>query len=143
MLKKDEQTRDYLYGRLLAIYEKVEMDAMTTTGRNEDGSKDRSGFSRITNVEKVWAAFFQTPERILGMLHMKMRPYLDKLKSNRAGSYSYYNGLISEIQTDIRDAESYLVNKNKALNEDAVFGYYAQNKELYKSHAEKRGNENA
>ncbi|HHU53803.1 MAG TPA: hypothetical protein GXZ43_07010 [Clostridiaceae bacterium] len=140
MLGKDKQTRDYLYGRLLAIYEKIEMDAMRS--KDEKG-EDKSNSLRITNVEKVWSAFFQTPERMLETLHMKIRPYLDKLKSNQAGLYSYYNRLIGEIQTEIRDAETYLANKNKALNEDAVFGYYAQNRDLYTSAAEKKENENA
>lgn len=135
MLEKEQQTRDYLYGRLLAVYEKVEMDAMKpsafSTDKKEEGKMDKK--SRVTNVEKVWSAFFQAPERMLETLHMKIRPYLDKLKADQAGSYSYYNKLIGEIQTDIRDAETYLDTKNKSLNEDAVFGYYAQNRELYKS----------
>ncbi len=135
MLEKEQQTRDYLYGRLLAVYEKVEMDAMKPSAfsadKKEEGKMDKK--SRVTNVEKVWSAFFQAPERMLETLHMKIRPYLDKLKADQAGSYSYYNKLIGEIQTDIRDAETYLDTKNKSLNEDAVFGYYAQNRELYKS----------
>lgn len=140
MLEKEKQTRDYLYGRLLAVYEKIEMDAMTSSDKkNETESKTL----RITNVEKVWAAFFQAPERMLETLHMKISPYLKKLKANQAGRYFYYNKLIGEIQTEIRDAETYIVNKNKALNEDAVFGYYAQNKDLYTSRAEKKENENA
>ncbi len=148
MLEKDNQTRDYLYGRLLAVYEKVEMDAMKTGSassneKSESEKQEKGKSSRLTNVERVWAAFFQTPERMLGTLHTKMRPYLNKLKSDNAGRHSYYNRLIGEIQTDIRDAESYLANKNKALNEDAVFGYYAQNRELYKSSVEKKEKENA
>lgn len=148
MLEKDNQTRDYLYGRLLAVYEKAEMDAVKTGsvsgGEKSEGEKqEKDKSSRLTNVERVWSAFFQAPEKMLGTLHAKMRPYLDKLKSNNAGRYSYYNRLIGEIQTEIRDSESYLANKNKALNEDAVFGYYAQNRELYKSNIEKKENENA
>ena len=148
MLEKDNQTRDYLYGRLLAVYEKAEMDAVKTGsvsgGEKSEGEKqEKDKSSRLTNVERVWSAFFQAPEKMLGTLHAKMRPYLDKLKSNNAGRYSYYNRLIGEIQTEIRDAESYLANKNKALNEDAVFGYYAQNREFYKSNTEKKENENA
>ncbi len=142
MLEKDKQTRDYLYGRLLAIYEKVEMDAMTPVSFDKK-SEDKGNSLRITNVEKMWAAFFQTPERMLETLHMKIRPYLDKLKANQAGRYRYYNKLIGEIQTDIRDAETYLANKNKALNEDAVFGYYAQNKDFYLPRTEIKENENA
>ncbi len=140
MLEKEKQTRDYLYGRLLAIYEKVEMDAMTSPDKKDDAE---SNALRITNVEKVWSAFFQAPERMLETLHMKVSPYLHKLKANQAGKYRYYNNLIGEIQTEIRDAETYIVNKNKALNEDAVFGYYAQNKDLYTPRAEKKENENA
>ena len=135
MLEKDKQTRDYLYGRLLAIYEKVEMDAMRP---KEKRGEDKSNSLRITNVEKVWSAFFQAPERMLETLHMKIRPYLDKLKASQAGTYNYYNKLIGEIQTEIRDAETYLSNKNRALNEDAVFGYYAQNRDLYTSATEKK-----
>ncbi|NMA07373.1 MAG: hypothetical protein GX928_06680 [Ruminococcaceae bacterium] len=148
MLDKGKQTRDYLYGRLLAVYEKIEKDATTSAivsvdEKAGDKSQDKSKASRLTNVERVWASFFQSPERMLGVLHMKIRPYLDKLKSNRADNYNYYNSLIGEIQTDIRDAESYLANKNKALNEDAVFGYYAQNREFYKPRTERKENENA
>lgn len=144
MLEKDKQTRDYLYGRLLAVYEKIETDAMMPAmGSNEKGNVDKSGGHRVTNVEKIWAAFFQAPERMLETLHSKIRPYLNKLKANQPGKYTFYNRLLGEIQTDIRDAESYLSNKNKALNEDAVFGYYAQNKDFYTPRKEKKENEDA
>ncbi len=139
MLETDKQTRDYLYGRLLAVYEKIEMDAMTSADKK---GESEGNTLRITNVEKVWAAFFQTPERMLETLHLKICPYLQKLKANQAGRFRYYNMLIGEIQTEIRDAETYVANKNKALNEDAVFGYYAQNRDFYTPSKEKKENEN-
>lgn len=143
MLEKDKQTRDYLYGRLLAVYEKIELDAMRPRGVSSDQKEGKGSSMRVTNVGKIWGAFFQNPERMLQSLHGKIKPYLNRLKNDKAGLFIYLNNLASEIQTEIRDSEEYLENKNRALNEDAVFGYYAQNRDFYTSRDAKEENENA
>lgn len=124
MLETSRQTRDYLYGRLLAIYEKLEKDAMNTS--NDDKTSIRE-----TNAQKLWSAYLNNPERTLKVIEDKMIPYKRRLGANRPKSLTFYNTLIAELTTSIRDAESYESTKNKTLNEDVVFGYYAQNQALY------------
>lgn len=129
MLEKDEQTRDYLYGRLLAICEKIEIDAMTVKGK-KDNDKG-SGSLRVTNVEKLWSAFFQAPGKTFRILDQKMQPYFLKLKSDKPGLYVNYQKLLGEVITKIREDADYEAKKNLALGEDAVFGYYAQKQDFY------------
>lgn len=123
MLETSQQTRDYKYGRLLALYEKLEKDATSSANKDEA--------ARETNAQKLWAAYLNNPERTLKVLEDKIKPYKKRLSTTRPKSLIFYHTLIAELTTSIRDAESYQDTRNKALNEDAVFGYYAQNQALY------------
>ena len=129
MLEKEEQTRDYLYGRLLAICEKIEIDAMTAKGKKDNDKGP--GSLRVTNVEKLWSAFFQAPSKTFRILDQKMQPYFLKLKSDKPGLYVNYQKLLGEVITKIREDADYESKKNLALGEDAVFGYYAQKQDFY------------
>lgn len=147
MLEQDQQTRDYLYGRLLAIYEKIELDAMSNKstkdgdkqkdkqeGKQAKGKEDSDkdpGKRRVTNVEKLWSAFFQAPEKSLAILSRKIQPYLQRLKNQNPGFYVKHQKLLGEITMRIREAEDYHSRYNSPLKEDAVFGYYAQNQDFY------------
>ena len=128
MLEHGLQNRDYLYGRLFAIYEKIEIDATAPRREREENQQDKI---RITNVEKFWSSVFQAPEKNLGILKEKTNIYLQMLKKDRPGIFVYYDKLLAEILSSIREDKKYENNRNKCLKEDAVFGYYAQKKEFY------------
>lgn len=134
MLDETKQERSYLYGRLLAIYEKIELDVQNT--RDSD-NKSR----RATNAERLWSAFTKMPDRTLKILEGKVRPYKEILTKINYNSVKFYEGIIAEIMIQIRDAKDYEQNKNRALNEDFVFGYYAQKQNLYRKKETKQNTE--
>lgn len=69
MLEENNKDRSYLYGRLLAIYEKLEADTLYS-GTNEVGN-------RSTNAERLWTAYTKTPARTL----MIWKKRLDHIRS--------------------------------------------------------------
>lgn len=121
--------RSYLFGRLLAVLEKVEDDA-----------NKNSGVQRETNAMRYRSAFVQHPGRTWKILEGKLgEGYFSRLSP---GLTSYYKGIISEIvsKMDI-DNHSKL---NASLSDVYLLGYYLQRDELYKrknSNTEKREGE--
>jgi CRISPR-associated protein Csd1 len=124
-LEPEKQNRSYLYGRLLAVYEKLEQDAQKI---NLLDNNDK----RSTNAERLWTAYTKMPARTLKILEDKIRPYKERLKKNSTGAAIYYSRLTTDIVNKLSELENFEQNKNKALNEDFIFGYYAQKQDFYK-----------
>ncbi len=137
MLDENRQSRDYLYGRLLALYEKLEKDAMSA------GKDDSDTAIRETNAQKLWSAFINNPERTIPILEDKLQPYKKRLRANRPNSFIYYDKLIGNVLNLIRESDHYDSEKNRALREDTVFGYYAQNRALYEKKSKTAAPEDA
>ena len=78
MLEENNKDRSYLYGRLLAIYEKLEADTLYS-GTNEVGN-------RSTNAERLWTAYTKTPARTLLILVENIRPYKELLQKGKPSS---------------------------------------------------------
>lgn len=133
MLDENNKDRSYLYGRLLAIYEKLESDTLPK-------SSDESG-NRSTNAERLWTVYTKTPARTLMILEDKVRPYKERLQKNKPRSYIYYERLIGKIIDDLSETENFDHEKNSPLTEDFVFGYYAQKQDLYKKRTEDKEDE--
>lgn len=138
MLDTSKQDRNYLYGRLLAVYEKLEQDVLSSKiSESEDRNK------RATNAERLWTAYTRMPDRTLKILEDKVRPYKERLIKNNYGLARFYDNIITEIMCLIREDENYEKEKNRALNEDFVFGYYAQKQDFYtKKENKKLGQDN-
>lgn len=105
--------RSYLFGRLLAIAEKVE----------------RSTFSREENREpnaiRLQTVFQEHPLHTWRNLETAIRPYLAQL---RTGSREYYRKLTAEIVSELENGD---VNKlNQPLEDIYLIGYYLQRREL-------------
>ncbi len=124
MLNVNEQTRSYRYGILLAVYEKIEQDVLN---KKITDDKDR----RATNAERLWSAYTKMPERTLEILERKVNSYREGLIKFNYGLAEHCDNIIMEVTTLIREAKDYEKEKNRPLDEDFVFGYYAQKKELY------------
>lgn len=133
LLDENNKDRSYLYGRLLAVYEKLEADALYTASKE---SGDRS-----TNAERLWTVYTKTPARTLMILEDKVRPYKERLQKSKPNTYIYYERLIGKIINDISENENFNNEKNNPLIEDFVFGYYAQKQDFYKKKAEDKEEE--
>lgn len=133
MISSDRQTRSYLYGRLLAAYEKLEQDVLNS--RVSD-NKNR----RPTNAERFWNAYTRMPAKTLMILENKIRPYKDILIKLNNKSFSNYDRIIQNIMCELRKLDNYESEKNRPLDEDFIFGYYAQKQEFYIKKEEKQSN---
>jgi len=113
-LKKD---RDYQYGCLLAVMEKVERD---TYDREE---------SREPNAIRLQSAFCQKPLHTAKVLNEKITPYFARLKPDQR---VYYKKRLGEIMDTITECEGSRINA--PLGDTYLLGYYLQRQALYTSH---------
>lgn len=123
-----KESRSFYYGRLAAIYEKIEIDAMQRG--KDDESEGKTG--RVTNMDRLWGSFIRTPERTRSILeNVKLRPYMNILKKSKPQFYMGYDRSIKEITLELIRLEELQGQKGTPLNEDFIMGYYYQKNELY------------
>jgi CRISPR-associated protein Csd1 len=123
-LDYESRDRSYLFGRLLAVAEKVER----STFSKED--------EREPNAIRLQSAFVNHPMRTWYILETALVPYYQKLKP---GSREYYKNIISDIVEKLMDTDKNILNKS--LEETYLIGYYLQRAELNKSKKENNKNE--
>mgnify|MGYP003583049725 CR=1 FL=1 len=116
----DNKDRDFLYGRLLAVFEKMEE---ATFGDEK----------RATNAQKLWSSFVNNPGKTMNILVDKLQPYKRKLENSKRGLFIMLEKIIQEITINLMATEDFENNKNKKLNENFIFGYYYQRNEFFKS----------
>ena len=112
-LDTENTDRSYLFGRLLAVYEKIER---MTYDRDE---------KREPNAIRLQSVFANHPFQTWKNLDLAINPYLQKLNP---GSREYFRRLISEItESLLKEDEQKL---NQGLKETYLLGYYLQRAEL-------------
>lgn len=114
-LDKENKDRSYLFGRLLAIYEKIENDVLNHQERD-----------RETNAIRLQSSFVNFPMRTWQSLESSVVPYLQKLPY---GLRIMYKNMIAEIVGMMEDDG----NLNGRLSETYLLGYYLQRESLYSS----------
>ena len=123
-LEPEKQDRSYQFGRLLAVFEKVERD---TYSQNEE---------REPYAIRMLSIFNRRPMQIAKEIEMHLeRAYFPRLES--LGFRSYYKKMIGEILEEI--AKYPQKQWDAPLKETYLVGYYLQRNELYKS---KKSNNN-
>ena len=116
----DNNDRDFLYGRLLAIFEKMEAATF-------DDEK------RTTNAQRLWSAYVNNPGKTMNILFDKLQPYKRKLENSKRGLYITFENKTQEIMENLMKTDNFENNKNKKLKENFIFGYYYQLNEIFKS----------
>lgn len=126
-MKLDVENRDrsYLFGRLLAVLEKVER----STYDKEEG--------REPNAIRLQSAYVNHPMQTWKILEDVLNPYFQKL---RPGSREYYRRIISEITEMLLEEDEKVLNQG--LKESYLLGYYLQRAELNKKKDNKEEAEN-
>ena len=119
-LDYENTDRSYLFGRLLAVYEKIER---ITYGKGE---------GRTPNAIRLQAAFVNHPFQTWKELDIIISPYIQKLN---LGSQSFYKNIIEEIVFQFETDQPQLLNQS--LSEMYLLGYYLQRAELNKKQEEK------
>ncbi|MFB6468297.1 type I-C CRISPR-associated protein Cas8c/Csd1 [Cytobacillus sp. Hz8] len=110
-LDLENNDRDYLFGRLLAIADVLERRAL---GPEE---------SRSTNAIRYMNAFSKHPERTWITIQDSLQPY--QVKLGKKGSF--LSGLIDEVASRI----SFENFNNRPLSGKYLLGFYSQRHELY------------
>lgn len=120
MINEKNIDRSYLYGRLLAIYERIE------------GSTYDSENFRVTNAEKFWTSFTNNPAVIMLELEGKSKSYEKKLRANPS-TIGLYRKLLKEKNNIINLINEHVDknDQNKALDYQFIFGYYAELNFIY------------
>lgn len=121
MLDKGNVNRSYLFGRLLAIFERMEHSTYSK-GENSD---------RVTNAQKFWTTYTNKPASTMQTLIEKNQPYIKNLKQSNYGLYIKFEkeqkeiiGLLNEHYIDSKEL-------NKPLDYYFIFGYYAETQFLF------------
>lgn len=122
-LSKECKDRSYLYGRLLAIADRIEY--MTY-----DKEKD---YKRVTNAKKYMNAFYQRPYGTWQIIERNIQPYLNKLGYPEK---RFMENQLEEVY-QLFDEESF--QNNKRLEGLYLLGFHSQSLELRKSY---KSNEN-
>lgn len=112
-LDKESHSRDYLYGRLLAVADVAE----ASTYDRED--------SRPTNAKRFFEAFSNHPYQTWDVIYKSLRPYLDRM--GRGGNV-YYERMINEITSMFEHNE---FKNNSPLSPEFLHAYSCQVNELY------------
>lgn len=110
-LNENYDDRSYLYGRLLAVANKIEADILS-----------QNDIKRPTAAKRYMNAFAQHPDSTWLVIYKLLQPYLAKNKRS-----NYYGKLIGEIYQKIDATTLY----NKPLNARFIAGFYVQNTDLY------------
>lgn len=145
MRPQEEQTRSFLFGRLLAIYEKIELDVLTRNikPQNTSNEDDPSTKIRTTNASRLWNTYVNKPDSTVVTLEQRTRVYANKLMGSERqfGSYVKAEKAKEEIAKLFEEKGFWTVKKNTPLDDDFIFGYYSQRKDLYSRKNEEGSNE--
>ena len=121
MLDHENKDRSYLFGRLLAIFELLELQRY-----HLDGSKN----DRITNAERYWTAYTSQPAKLMMNLTNKIKPYEEAVKLNSPGIFNKLEKEREEIMVLLGP----LMQErgiNDPLDYRFIFGYYAEKQYFY------------
>lgn len=117
-LDENNEERDYLFGRLLAIADVMERKAL---GFDE---------KRSTNAIRYMNAFSRHPERTWGIIQASLQPHQAKMGTG----LRELSGLIDDVATRIPFADF----NNRPLSSKYLLGYYSQRHALNPSKAAKK-----
>ena len=111
-LDRKETDRSYLYGRMLAVAEKIEESTYSETDNG-----------RVTNARRYMNTFSQRPFDTWMVIEESIQPYLTKLKRDRIKQYNYYEKELHEIQNTF-DVKTF--KNNSKLDGLYLLGFHSQ-----------------
>lgn len=119
-LEVEKKDRSYQFGRLLAVYEKIERDVL---------QEQEIGDERETNAIRCQSVFCNRPMHYAFELEKQMeRAYFPKLKEKKK---FFYKNLIGQILAVINNNFSEK-EWDRPLKDSYLMGYYLQRRDFYK-----------
>ncbi|MBO0992570.1 type I-C CRISPR-associated protein Cas8c/Csd1 [Bacillus sp. SD088] len=107
----ENEDRDYLFGRLLAVADVLERNALDSSDK------------RATNARRYMNSFSQHPERTWKTIQTALQPYQARLGER----VWFYNRLIDEVGAKIKMEDF----NNRPLSGKYLLGFYSQREALY------------
>lgn len=117
-LDPNEKNRSYLFGRLLAVAEKIESFALVLAEE-----------SRSTTAERMMQRFSDQPAETWVRINESLLPYRDRIRRNRPKKLGYFNKVTDEIMSLFSPAD--FVSKDP-LRPEFLLGYHCQRAALRK-----------
>jgi len=111
-LEENYHSRDYLYGRLLAIAERIEEVALNLSGEN-----------RSTTAARLMQRFADRPYATWRNIELALQPYMQRLRVSRAG---FLANRLKEIDTIISLFEPAEFTSKNPLSGEFLLGYHCQ-----------------
>ncbi|MBF0455535.1 MAG: type I-C CRISPR-associated protein Cas8c/Csd1 [Magnetococcales bacterium] len=111
-LEEDNHTRDYLYGRLLALAERIEEVALSISGEN-----------RTTMAARLMQRFANHPYTTWRTLELSLQPYMQRLQVSRTGFLVIQKRELDQILSCFTSAD---FSSDKPLRGEFLLGYHCQ-----------------
>lgn len=115
-LQTDYNSRDYLYGRLLAVAEDIESLALYIAGEK-----------RNTTAQRYMQQFANRPFTTWRNIELALKPYENRLKSNRAGYLANMQDLLDQIMSRFAVED---FSNDSALSGEFLLGYHSQKMQI-------------
>ena len=130
-LEEDKTERDYLYGRLLAIAERIEQIALSVGGEN-----------RPTTAARLMQRFADRPFSTWRNIELGLQPYMQRLQGSRAG---FLTNRKKELDAIMAAFTSDDFTSDKPLSGEFLLGYHCQKQDWQnkKDTDKKNDNENS
>ncbi len=111
-LERDRKTRDYLYGRLLALAEHLEGRALYTGGE-----------TRETNAGRLMQRFSERPYSTWRNIETSLTPYKARLRAKRSGFLHNMEKELDEVACSF-DTDDFI--SDKPLTGEFLLAYHCQ-----------------
>jgi CRISPR-associated protein Csd1 len=115
-LETDRTSRDYLYGRLLAIAEHVEGRALYVSGEKRD-----------TTAAKLMQRFADRPTNTWRIIEPQLMPYMSRLRTKRPAFLREMEKLLDEVISSFK-SDDFL--DDRKLSGEFLLGYHCQRQAL-------------
>ena len=111
-LETERTTRDYLYGRLLALAEHIEKSALTGSEKNRD-----------TSATKLMQRFAERPASTWRTIELALTPYKSRLRSSKGGLMHNFDALHDQIVCAFENND---FTNESPLTGEFLLGYHCQ-----------------
>ena len=111
-LDEGRNSRGYLFGRLLAIAEKIESHALYLAKEGRD-----------TTAERLMQRFSDHPASTWRTIELALRPYMQRLQSSRPGYLHNLKCLLDDVISRFKDDD---FTKAGRLDVEFLLGYHCQ-----------------
>lgn len=128
-LDRESKNVSYLFGRLLAVMDRIEDYALYLKDKENKNRRD-------TNAKRLWSAYVSRPFSTFNNLRSNIQPYLSSLNG---GTRKRFEDEITEI---INGLDLQKDNLNKPLQPEYLLGFYHERKELIEKDKDKKVTDN-